>query len=45
MRLGLLSMAIVGFAGLGLYDVATGNVGVGIAGLLLAGANAILLTA
>lgn len=44
MRVVLLGMALGGFAGLGAIDIAAGNARVGIASLLLAVANGLLLT-
>ena len=44
MRLILLAMALAGFAGLGVLDLVTGNIRVGIASLLLSAANGLLLT-
>jgi hypothetical protein len=39
-----LAMALGGFAGLGVLDIVAGNPRIGIASLLLAVANALLLT-
>lgn len=44
MRLIFLTLALGGFAGLGVLDVVGGNARVGIASLLLALANSLLLT-
>lgn len=43
MRLALLILALAGFAALGLLDLAHGNIRLGIAALLLATANYLLL--
>jgi hypothetical protein len=43
-RLALLGLALTGFAGLGLYDLAHGHVTVGVAGLLLVCVNGLLFT-
>jgi hypothetical protein len=44
MRLAFLCAALGGFAGLGVLDLTAGNARVGVAELLLSGANALLLT-